>query len=39
MVVIRIGIRILDTLWTAATGDPLIYQTKILDPRGGRDGE
>ena len=40
MFVIRIAIRILDTLWTAATGNPLIYQVKVLDPQRGRpDGE
>lgn len=37
MLFIRIGIRILDTVWTAATGNPLIYHTKILDRRDGND--
>jgi hypothetical protein len=38
MLLVRIGIRILDTVWTALTGDPLIYNTKILDRRdGGND--
>lgn len=35
MLLVRIGIRILDTLWTAVFGDPLIYQAKILDRRDG----
>lgn len=35
MFLVRIGIRILDTVWTALTGDPLIYNTKILDRRDG----
>lgn len=37
MVIIRVAIRILDVIWTAATGNPLIYQTKILDRRDGND--
>lgn len=37
MLLVRIGIRILDVIWTALTGDPLIYQTKILDRRDGSD--
>lgn len=38
MGVIRIGIRILDIVWTAITGNPLFYDTKILDNRRG-EGE
>lgn len=37
MVLVRIGIRILDTVWTAITGNPLIYQVKVLDRRDGND--
>lgn len=37
MLFVRIGIRILDTVWTAATGNPLIYQVKVLDRRDGND--
>lgn len=37
MFAIRIGIRIIDVIWTALTGDPLIYQTKILDRDRGND--
>lgn len=37
MFAIRIGIRILDTVWTAITGDPLIYQVKLLDRDRGND--
>lgn len=37
MVLVRVGIRILDTVWTAITGNPLIYHTKILDRRDGND--
>jgi hypothetical protein len=37
MFVLRVGIRILDTIWTATTGNPLFYHTKILDPRRGSD--
>lgn len=33
MFVLRVAIRILDVLWTAATGNPLFYHTKILDQR------
>lgn len=33
MFALRIGIRILDTIWAAATGNPLFYHTKILDRR------
>lgn len=31
MLVVRIGIRILDVVWTAATGNPLFYHLKVLD--------
>jgi len=37
MGLVRIGIRILDTVWTAITGNPLIYQVKVLDRRDGND--
>lgn len=37
MLVVRIGLRIVDVVWTAATGDPLFYHTKILDRRDGND--
>lgn len=37
MLVLRIALRIVDTIWTAATGNPLFYHTKILDPRRGAD--
>jgi hypothetical protein len=33
MFVLRIALRIVDVVWTAATGNPLFYQTKILDRR------
>jgi hypothetical protein len=39
MLGVRIAIRILDVVWTALTGNPLIYQTKVLPPRGGDDGQ
>lgn len=33
MGLLRIAIRIVDVVWTAATGNPLFYHTKILDRR------
>lgn len=33
MLVLRIALRVANTLWTAATGVPLFYDTKILDRR------
>lgn len=33
MLLVRVALRILDTVWTAATGNPLFYHTKILDRR------
>lgn len=33
MLLVRVALRILDVLWTAATGNPLFYHTKILDRR------
>lgn len=33
MLVLRVSLRIINTLWTAATGNPLFYDTKILDRR------
>ena len=37
MALVRVGIRIVDTVWTALTGNPLIYQVKILDRDRGND--
>ena len=37
MLLVRVGIRILDVVWTALTGNPLIYQVKVLDRRDGND--
>ena len=37
MFAVRVGLRIVDVIWTAVFGDPLIYQTKILDRRDGND--
>jgi len=37
MLFVRIAIKLLDLFWTAITGDPLIYQTKILASRKGSD--
>jgi hypothetical protein len=39
MLFVRIGIRILDVIWTALTGDPLIYQVKVLDRDKGRSDD
>ncbi|MFC3088492.1 hypothetical protein [Tabrizicola soli] len=33
MLLVRVAIRILDVVWTAATGNPLFYHTKLLDRR------
>lgn len=33
MGLLRIAIRIVDVVWTAATGNPLFYHTKILERR------
>jgi hypothetical protein len=38
MGVIRVAFRILDIVWTAITGNPLFYDTKIFDNRRG-EGE
>ncbi|MCZ8080315.1 MAG: hypothetical protein O9289_17410 [Rhodobacteraceae bacterium] len=37
MFVLRITLRLANTIWTAATGNPLFYETKILAPRRGAD--
>jgi len=37
MLFVRITIKIVDIFWTAITGNPLIYQTKILSTRRGSD--
>ena len=37
MFVVRVSRPIVDVIWTALTGDPLIYQTKILDRDRGND--
>ena len=40
MFAVRVCMKIVDLVWTAATGSPLIYQVKILeDPKRGRDGD
>lgn len=31
MLVLRFALRVIDTMWIAATGNPLFYQVKILD--------
>jgi hypothetical protein len=33
MFVLRVSLRIVNTLWTAATGNPLFYDVKVLDRR------
>lgn len=35
MGILRLALRIANTLWTAATGNPLFYDVKVLD----RDGQ
>lgn len=39
MIFVRVSIKIVDVLWTAVTGNPLVYQVKVLDPKRGRDGD
>lgn len=29
--IVRVALRVMDIVWTAATGNPLFYDTKILD--------
>ena len=36
MFLLRVALKILDVIWTAATGNPLFYQIKILDREDGR---
>mgnify|MGYP000594316427 CR=1 FL=1 len=36
MGVIRFALKVVDVLWTAATGSPLFYQVKILERKDGR---
>lgn len=33
MFVLRIALRVVDVLWTAATGNPLFYNAKIMERR------
>lgn len=37
MFAVRVAIRIVDVIWTAVFGDPLIYQVKVLDRDRGND--
>lgn len=42
MFAVRVSLKLLDVVWTAVTGSPLVYQVKILpdrQPRGGDDGQ
>ena len=37
MFALRIVLRIVDVVWTAATGNSPFYHVKVLDPRRGSD--
>lgn len=36
MLVVRLSLRVINTLWTAATGNPLFYDVKVLDRDDGQ---
>lgn len=37
MFAVRLAIKLVDVFWTAITGSPLVYGTKILPPHRGGD--
>lgn len=37
MFAVRVAIKLVDVVWTAFTGSPLVYQVKVLPTRRGGD--